>query len=149
MSGAKSRNKGANFERLIAKDLTELTGFAFGRSLTQTRGGGTEAADICLKNGDDHKALDRLHFELKHHKKASATPAWKQATADCKVSGRVPIVITKSDREQPKVTMTQAQFYLFAQSWVHSQTNLLTDKTVTISYDLFKEMLLPWIETNS
>lgn len=147
MSGARSRNKGARFENKIANDLTELTGLQFGRSLIQTRGGGVEAGDICLKDTESHPAVEQLHFELKHHQKASINDAWKQALSDCEGTQRVPVIITKSDREEPKATVPNWFLAELAASWVADKPQ--GDKPVTIPYQVFKEMFLPWTKSNS
>lgn len=109
MSGKRSRDKGARFEREIANLLSDRYDLPFARGIIQTRGGGAEVADVCLQDINDAKSkfphIDKLHLECKHHKRASISAAWRQAEADCKISGRTPVCITKSDREKPLVTM--------------------------------------------
>lgn len=118
MSGKRSRDKGARFENKIAKDLSAALNEEFGRSIIQTRGGGAENGDICLKYPHRNPVLSGLHFELKHHKKASIPSAWRQAVEDCKTSGRTPVCITKSDNEP---------------------------ELATVSYDFFKKLLVAWL----
>ena len=110
MSGKRSRDKGARFEREIANTLSDKWGLPFARGIVQTRGGGAEVADVCLQDVNGAKSkyphIDKLHLECKHHKRTSIPSAWRQAEEDCKISGRTPVCITKSDREKPLVTMS-------------------------------------------
>lgn len=51
--GRGARIKGANFEREIAKLFTERLGRDFQRGLGQTRGGGSEVADVETTDEDN------------------------------------------------------------------------------------------------
>ncbi len=123
MSGKRSRDKGARFEREIANTLSREWNLPFARGIIQTRGGGAEVADVCLQdvNGAKQKYphIDKLHLECKHHKKASIPAAWRQAEEDCATSGRTPVCITKSDREKPLVTMRLEDWMEIMNVYIH------------------------------
>jgi hypothetical protein len=95
--GRGARQKGANFERTIAKQLSADLGLVFKRGLGQTRSALLEGGDVQCES------LPQYHFELKHHKRVSISAAMKQAQRDCKDAA--PVTITRSDREPILVTM--------------------------------------------
>lgn len=54
--GRGARAKGANFERSLAKIITESTSIEARRGLAQTRGGGAEVSDV---------EMPKIHIEAK------------------------------------------------------------------------------------
>ena len=94
MSGKRSRRKGAAGEREAAAALTEATGRTFTRGLGQARRGGAEVPDVVCET------LPQLHVEVKRGKRPSLWAAREQARNDCAVSGRVPLVLARRDRDR-------------------------------------------------
>jgi Holliday junction resolvase len=94
VSGKRSRRKGAAGEREAAAALTEATGRTFTRGLGQARRGGAEVPDVVCES------VPRLHVEVKRGKRPSLWAAREQAMADCKASGRTPIVLARRDRDR-------------------------------------------------
>jgi Holliday junction resolvase len=91
-AGRKSRNKGALFERKIAKLLEA----AWGIKLTRTPQSGGFRKDVETFRGDivpaDGNIRMRFHFELKNQKTWSL-PQWiRQAESDC-AQGKIPVVV--------------------------------------------------------
>lgn len=97
--GRGARMKGANFERKIAKLLTEHTGIEWQRGLGQARKGGSEIADVYSEE------VPGVHFEAKRHIRCNIKAAMRQALGDVSESGKLPIVVTKDDRAEILVTM--------------------------------------------
>lgn len=96
MGGARSRRKGATFERSIAAYLREhLDGLEIKRGI-QFRGGGEEQADVI--------GVPHVHFELKNHSRVNYRAALKQALQDAG-EGEIAIVVAKDDRDFPVVHM--------------------------------------------
>ena len=94
--GAGARRKGANFERRIANFLSDNTNLSAQRGLAQTRGGGAEVSDV---------EIDYIHIEAKNHKRCNIKAALTQAINDSSVNGKMPVAITKDDREPVLCTM--------------------------------------------
>ncbi len=94
--GKGARAKGANFERWLANYLTETTPLEARRGLAQTRGGGAEVSDV---------EVDYIHIEAKRHKRCNIKAALEQAINDSAVNGKIPVAITKDDREDILCTM--------------------------------------------
>lgn len=92
--GKMSRNKGASFERHIARELEALTGIRFERNLEQVR---------TAAHGDLIASDPAWPFscELKRYASGiSCLTAWKdQATRAAKLCGKAPAVIFKFDRQ--------------------------------------------------
>lgn len=97
--GKGARLKGANFERQLAKKLTDATNIEFKRGLGQTRRGGAEVADVVCD------ALPMIHIEAKRQKRCNIKAAMFQAVDDIGATGKIPIVITKDDHQDILVTM--------------------------------------------
>lgn len=114
--GRGARNKGAQFEREIAKRLTDLTegNYEFKRGLGQTRSAATEGADVQCD-----KLKDIIHIECKRHKRSPIKPALEQAINDC--GDAIPIVITKDDREPELVTMRMQEWEPMFLAWLSSR----------------------------
>jgi len=94
--GRGARLKGANFEREIANYLSEKTNLEARRGLAQTRGGGAEVGDV---------EIAHLQLELKRHKRCNIKAALRQAVNDSAGKNKIPVAITKDDREPILVTM--------------------------------------------
>lgn len=88
--------KGANFERQLAQLIASATGLDAHRGLGQTRGGGTEIADV---------EIPLLHIEAKRHKICNIKRALDQAIADSEDKDKFPVAITKDDRKPILCTM--------------------------------------------
>jgi Holliday junction resolvase len=114
--GRGARLKGHNFERDVAKQLTEDVGVEFKRGLGQARNGGSENSDVISES------LPWVHIECKRHKKCNIKEAVRQAKDDIQKSGepRMMIAITKDDREEMLVTMTYEQWVVLFKSHLHS-----------------------------
>lgn len=97
--GRGARLKGANFERLLAKKLSDALGIEFKRGLGQTRKGGAEIADVVSDE------LTGIHIEAKRHIRCNIKAAMRQAVDDSQDTGKIPIVITKDDHSDILVTM--------------------------------------------
>jgi len=97
--GRGARLKGSNFERSLAKLLTEKTNKEFKRGLGQTRLGGEEVSDVYSDE------LPLIHIEAKCQKRCNIKAAIQQATDDTRETGKIPVVITKDDRSEILVTM--------------------------------------------
>ena len=94
--GKGARIKGANFERHLAKLISEQTILSAKRGLGQTRGGGGEISDV---------DIPILHIEAKRHKRCNIKAALEQAITDASDNGKIPVAITKDDRKEILVTM--------------------------------------------
>jgi hypothetical protein len=90
MSGAKSRRKGHDFERLFCRWVREEFGIEFGRNLKQA---------YCAQEGDtdplgpylpECKALGK-----DYQTRAQKRKAWQQACASAKKRGLLPLVVWK------------------------------------------------------
>ena len=94
--GAGARRKGGQFERDLAKLISEKTILDAKRGLGQTRSGGEEVSDVDIKY---------FHIEAKRHKRCNIKAALRQAISDATVNGKIPVAITKDDRESILCTM--------------------------------------------
>jgi hypothetical protein len=116
--GRGARQKGFQFERDIAKLLSEQTGMEFKRGLGQTRGGGTEVPDVLPPAGP---LRERIHIECKRQKSCSIKGALKQAIDDIGEGPQAPIVITKDDRTDTLVTMRLDDFLPLFVAWLREE----------------------------
>lgn len=100
---ARSRNKGASFERDIAQQLFLLTGIGFKRNLEQSR----EAAHGDLIADDPAWPFS---CELKRRAQGiSCLTAWKQqASKAAAMCGKIPAVVFKFDRQPVRVAVPLA-----------------------------------------
>lgn len=116
--GRGARTKGHNFERKIANLLTDLTGLKWRRGLNQSRDGGAESADVVCE--DNHPLADLLHFELKRMKRCNIRAALRQALEDIanQPNSKIPVIITKNDREEILVTMRLQDWLHFLEAWL-------------------------------
>lgn len=97
--GRGARQKGFQFERDLAKMLTERLSIPFKRGLGQTRNGGAEVCDVYSEE------IPWLHIEAKRQKKCNIKAALKQAIEDIGEQKKFPVAITKDDHEDILVTM--------------------------------------------
>ena len=98
--GSMSRNKGAAFERQIAKELFLLTGIAFKRNLDQYQSKGL----------DDLRADDPawpFAMELKRVAEGvTCRTGWKaQAQIAAVAAGKMPAVVFRFDRQETRVAV--------------------------------------------
>ncbi len=97
--GRGARQKGAAFERKIAKMLTDDTKYEWQSGLGQTRRGGREVSDVYSEQAPE------WHIETKRHVKCNIKAAMRHATDDSEGTKNTPIVVTKDDRKEILVTM--------------------------------------------
>ncbi len=95
-----SRNKGATFERDIARELELLTGISFKRNLEQSR-----AVDHCDLIASD--PAFPFSLELKRYAAGvGCKPAWwAQAKRAAAKTGKSPCVVYKYDRRETRVCL--------------------------------------------
>ena len=96
--GKRSRDKGANWERKVAKILANIWPEAR-RNLSQSRSARREGGDILGTP---------FHVECKAEKRVDVNAAWRQAQRDADLSGPLPLVvilICKSDNLPPFVVL--------------------------------------------
>ena len=100
---AKSRNKGAGFEREIAQKLDALLGIKFVRNLEQVR---TAAHGDLVADDPDFP----FSCELKRYANGiSCLTAWKvQAVKAAAMCGKIPAVIFRFDRQETRVAVPLA-----------------------------------------
>ena len=110
--GAGARRKGAQFERDLAKLIKEKTSLDAKRGLGQSRSGGEEVSDV-----DVHY----IHIEAKRHKRCNIKAALRQAISDSSANGKIPIAITKDDRESILCTMLFEDWILFLNSYLETE----------------------------
>lgn len=101
--GKGARLKGAAFERKLAKYITDNTSLEAKRGIGQTRSGGAEVSDV---------DIPIFHIEAKRHKRCNIKAALKQAIEDANINGKIPVAITKDDREEILCTMR-------LDDWIH------------------------------
>jgi len=89
MAGKFSRNKGANGERELAKEIARIFGVEAYRG--RQYHGGSDAPDIVTD-------LDGLHFECKRTEKLSIYPALEQSAGDC--GDKIPVVAHRKNHKE-------------------------------------------------
>lgn len=117
------RNKGANFERVIAKQLSEWCGFTITR--TPSSGGWAKTGDITPKDpkemvkfifGVECKNNESWNFPLlfKGRERGELNSVfsqwWKQCTDDCKISKKIPIVVFTRNNDPVFCIMRSTEF---------------------------------------
>ena len=107
--GRGARAKGAAFERHLAKYFTDNSPLEAKRGIGQTRSGGSEVSDV---------DMEVLHIEAKRHKRCNIKAALKQAIDDADVNGKIPVAITKDDREDILCTMRLDDFIHFFNAYL-------------------------------
>ena len=103
MSGRRSRNKGAAYERELAKLFSAVMPGAEVRRGIQSRTGG-DAADL--------EGTGVWHVEAKRGKLPNPRAALKQAIRDAK-PGRVPVAVIRDDRSEAFVALRLTDFLTF------------------------------------
>lgn len=98
--GKLSRDKGATYERQIARELFDLTGIKFARNLRQYQASGD----------DDLRAdCDNWPFSIECKRYASAKSCragWKaQAQEAAERAGKLPCVVWRGDRMETRVSV--------------------------------------------
>lgn len=109
--GRGARIKGATFERQLAKYFTDNTIFEAKRGIGQSRMGGSEVSDV---------DMPIIHVEAKRHKRCHIKSALKQAIADANINGKIPVAITKDDREEILCTMLLDDWIQFFNAFVET-----------------------------
>lgn len=112
MSGKKSRTKGHNYEREIARLFREILPDCDAKRGFQTRDGGKCEADVVIPGADE------LHVECKRGKKVGYRSALKQAVSDSRERrALLPVVIAKDDHCEPVAHMPLEVFQVFLRCW--------------------------------
>jgi len=106
MSGAHSRRKGAEFERLLVQRFRDIMPDAGIRRGLQYRAG-EEAPDV---------DVPCFWLEAKHHHRTNVREAMRQAIATAP-PGRWPLAVCKDDNQAPLVTMLLEDFLELAREW--------------------------------
>lgn len=106
MSGARSRRKGAAFERELVRRFREIMPDAGVRRGLQYRAG-QEASDV---------EMPCFWVEAKHHHRTNVRAAMRQAIDACP-PGRWPIAVCKDDHATPLVTMQLEDFLELVGEW--------------------------------
>ncbi|MGI5865792.1 MAG: hypothetical protein ACOX6T_27560 [Myxococcales bacterium] len=106
MSGARSRRKGAAFERELVRRFREIMPDAGVRRGLQYRAG-QEASDV---------EVPCFWVEAKHHHRTNVRAAMRQAIDACP-PGRWPIAVCKDDHATPLVTMQLEDFLELVGEW--------------------------------
>jgi hypothetical protein len=106
MSGARSRRKGAAWERALVHRFREIMPDAGVRRGLQFRSG-AEASDV---------EVPCFFVEAKHHHRTNVRAAMRQALDACP-AGRWPVAICKDDRAEPLVTMQLDDFLELVREW--------------------------------
>jgi hypothetical protein len=106
MSGARSRRKGAAFERELVRRFREIMPDAGVRRGLQYRAG-QEASDV---------EVPCFWVEAKHHHRTNVRAAMRQAIDACP-PGRWPIAVCKDDHATPLVAMQLEDFLELVGEW--------------------------------
>lgn len=97
MGGLHSRNKGAQFERDIANELTTLLGRKVTRKLGQARDSGNDID------------VPPFRLELKRYAKVGVYRWLEQCVASCR-PGDIPVVVARADEEKAIAIMSFEHF---------------------------------------
>jgi hypothetical protein len=114
VSGARSRRKGAQAERDLAKRFAEaMPGADCKRGIGQARRG-SEVADC---------EVPRFFVESKHGKRPNPRAALAQCieAAEANGNGKTPIAVIRDDRKEPFVCMRLEDFLVFVEEWWHGR----------------------------
>jgi hypothetical protein len=120
--GRGARAKGANFERQLAKIISDATPVEARRGLAQTRGGGAEVSDV---------EMPLVHIEAKRHKRCNIKAALEQAINDCEANGKIPVAITKDDRKDILVTMRLDDWLPFLKLYIEDNVQDTAEESKT------------------
>ena len=114
MSGARSRNKGHNFERELVQLFRRwFPDLDIKRGLGQTRDG-SECADV---------EMPYVWVEAKRGKRTNIKAALRQAF-DAAGASRIPIAICRDDREDATATLNLIDFLPMLESWLKAQSDI-------------------------
>ena len=109
--GKLSREKGAQYEREIARELRDIFGDASRRGF-QYRDG-TEAGDV----------LNPVFFiECKRQRRCNVKAALKQAIENCNDKTKYPVAITRDDNERSIASMDFEDFKDLVREWWELKT---------------------------
>jgi hypothetical protein len=136
MSGARSRRKGANAERELAKRFAEaMPGADCKRGIGQARRG-SEVADC---------EVPRFWVESKHGKRPNPRAALAQAIEACEANGngKTPIAVIRDDRKEPFVCMRLEDFLAFVGEWWQWQQAKEATATATAHFNAEMEQRYP------
>jgi hypothetical protein len=111
MTGARSRRKGASYERALVHRFREVMPGAEIRRGLQSRSG-EEVADV---------EVPVFWPELKRGKQPNIRAALRQAQAAAP-KGRIPIAVVRDDRAEATVTLTLDDFLEFVREWWEGRT---------------------------
>ena len=107
--GKRSRDKGHNYERELARELRDrFPALDISRGLKQSRGGGAEEPDVVFPG---------LHIEAKRQKRPNIRAALEQAIEDA-TAGVLPVAITRADRDGAVASMRLEDWIELLDSWV-------------------------------
>ena len=112
MGKINSRDKGARFERQLAKMLREH-GYEAERGCQHS--GGKDSPDV------KHN-MHRIHIEAKDVEKLNIWNALEQSKRDAR-EDEIPVVMFKRNRTQVYVAMPFDEFMDFYEAWEKEQTN--------------------------
>ena len=110
MAGATSRNKGAAFERQIAREITTFVGLECRRNLAQYQAK-VEGGDLA---GD---AVRGYAIELKRAKSARLAQWRRQCLAQAEMSRTTPVLVYRLDRGSIVVNRWSGQAW-YEQAWL-------------------------------
>lgn len=110
MSGRRSREKGARWEREVARRVRDVLGVEARRGF-QYRG--AEAPDIIIEGLP-------LHIECKAGKRPPILAALEQAERDA-AEGAIPVVVVKPDKKEPTVTMRLEDWLAVIAPWARRE----------------------------
>jgi hypothetical protein len=96
--GKGARDKGANFERDIARKLATAFGVEVRRTGAQERWKSTNGGDVNARKGED-TVLNDFFFELKCQEKWNLLEWYKKAVDDVGGMHQIPMVVAKKNRE--------------------------------------------------
>lgn len=116
--GKGAREKGASYERKVAKILEERTGIKLER--TPLSGGFAKSNTSSALKGDintiDPTVDLHLHIECKNQKKWALRSWYKQAESDCP-KDKKPIVVFHEDRGKDFVMIELGDFLQLVPTW--------------------------------
>ena len=109
--GRGARAKGAAFERHLANYFNDNSPLEAKRGIGKSRIGGSEVSDV---------DMEIVHIEAKRHKRCNIKAALRQAIADADLNGKIPVAITKDDREDILCTMRLDDYIHFFNAYIEA-----------------------------
>ena len=101
--GAKSRNKGAAFEREVARMINDHLGIDVRRNLTQYQ----------EKGHGDLTGWPGVLIECKRHATATRSQVdawWRETEQEAKQAEAKPVLVYRADRQPPRVVVSAPDF---------------------------------------